>query len=71
VKVLIVTQRSTEEPEVKIQAFQTAPTWLLLTHFAPPTDYIGTPKQFYSDLFTPAYLQGKNTTITIGFSFGF
>jgi hypothetical protein len=35
VKVLIVTQRSTEEPEVKIQAFQTAPTWLLLTHFAP------------------------------------
>ena len=27
--------------------------------------------QGYLDLFTPAYLQGKNTTITIGFSFGF
>ena len=27
--------------------------------------------QGYLDLFTPAYLQGKNTTITVGFSFGF
>jgi hypothetical protein len=27
--------------------------------------------QGYLDLFTPAYLQGKNTTITAGFSFGF
>jgi hypothetical protein len=27
--------------------------------------------QGYLDLFTPKYLQGKNTTITIGFSFGF
>ncbi|MDP4238523.1 MAG: hypothetical protein Q8904_03510 [Bacteroidota bacterium] len=27
--------------------------------------------QGYLDLFTPAYLQGKNTTITLGFSFGF
>ncbi len=27
--------------------------------------------QGYLNLFTPAYLQGKNTTITIGFSFGF
>jgi hypothetical protein len=27
--------------------------------------------QGYLDLFTPAYLQGKNTTITFGFSFGF
>ncbi|MFZ4725010.1 MAG: hypothetical protein ACOYMD_06150 [Paludibacter sp.] len=37
----------------------------------PPAGYTNTSKQFYSDLFTPAYLQGKNTTITIGFSFGF
>ena len=27
--------------------------------------------QGYLDLFTPKYLQGKNTTITVGFSFGF
>ena len=27
--------------------------------------------QKYLDLFTPAYLQGKNTTVTLGFSFGF
>jgi hypothetical protein len=27
--------------------------------------------QGYLDLFTPAYLQGKNTTVTVGFSFGF
>jgi hypothetical protein len=27
--------------------------------------------QGYQDLFTPAYLQGKNTTVTVGFSFGF
>lgn len=27
--------------------------------------------QGYLDLFTPAYLQGKNTTFTVGFSFGF
>jgi hypothetical protein len=27
--------------------------------------------QGYLDLFTPSYLQGKNTTVTIGFSFGF
>jgi len=27
--------------------------------------------QGYLDLFTPAYLQGINTTITVGFSFGF
>ena len=27
--------------------------------------------QGYLDLFTPAYLQGKNTTIMLGFSFGF
>jgi len=27
--------------------------------------------QGYLDLFTPAYLQGKNTTITVGFSLGF
>jgi len=27
--------------------------------------------QGYLDLFTPAYLQGKNTTISVGFSFGF
>jgi len=27
--------------------------------------------QGYLDMFTPAYLQGKNTTVTIGFSFGF
>lgn len=27
--------------------------------------------QNYLKLFTPAYLQGKNTTVTIGFSFGF
>jgi hypothetical protein len=27
--------------------------------------------QGYLDLFTPAYLQGKNTTVTAGFSFGF
>lgn len=27
--------------------------------------------QGYLDLFTPAYLQGKNTTVTVGFSLGF
>jgi hypothetical protein len=27
--------------------------------------------QGYLDMFTPAYLQGKNTTITVGFSIGF
>jgi len=27
--------------------------------------------QEYLDLFTPDYLQGKNTTVTVGFSFGF
>jgi len=27
--------------------------------------------QEYLNLFTPAYLQGKNTTVTVGFSFGF
>jgi len=27
--------------------------------------------QEYLNMFTPAYLQGKNTTITVGFSFGF
>jgi len=27
--------------------------------------------QGYLNLFTPAYLQGKNTTVTVGFSFGF
>jgi hypothetical protein len=27
--------------------------------------------QEYLNLFTPAYLQGRNTTITFGFSFGF
>ena len=27
--------------------------------------------QGYLDLFTPAYLQGKDTTVTVGFSFGF
>ena len=27
--------------------------------------------QKYLNLFTPAYLQGKNTTVTVGFSFGF
>ncbi|MFA5045615.1 MAG: hypothetical protein WC542_06775 [Paludibacter sp.] len=27
--------------------------------------------QGYLDMFTPAYLQGKNTTVTVGFSFGF
>jgi hypothetical protein len=27
--------------------------------------------QGYLDLFTPSYLQGKNTTVTAGFSFGF
>ncbi len=27
--------------------------------------------QGYLNMFTPAYLQGKNTTITVGFSFGF
>jgi len=27
--------------------------------------------QGYLDLYTPAYLQGKNTTVTLGFSFGF
>ena len=27
--------------------------------------------QGYLDLFTPSYLQGKNTTVTVGFSFGF
>ena len=27
--------------------------------------------QGYLDLFTPVYLQGKNTTFTVGFSFGF
>lgn len=27
--------------------------------------------QGYLDMFTPAYLQGKNTTFTVGFSFGF
>jgi len=30
-----------------------------------------TTAQGYLDLFTPAYLQGKNTTFTVGFSFGF
>lgn len=28
-------------------------------------------EQGYLDLFTPAYLQGKKTTVTVGFSFGF
>jgi len=27
--------------------------------------------QGYLNMFTPAYLQGKNTTVTVGFSFGF
>jgi hypothetical protein len=27
--------------------------------------------QGYLDLFTPAYLQGKNTSVTVGFSLGF
>jgi len=37
----------------------------------PPTGYTGTTEQFYLDLFTPKYLQGKHTTVTVGFSFGF
>jgi len=37
----------------------------------PPIGYTGTTEQFYLDLFTPKYLQGKNTTVTVGFSFGF
>ena len=27
--------------------------------------------QGYLDMFTPAYMQGKKTTITVGFSIGF
>ena len=37
----------------------------------PPIGYTGTTEQFYLDLFTPKYLQGKHTTVTVGFSFGF
>lgn len=37
----------------------------------PPTDYEGSVEQFYLDRFTPSFLQGKNTTITLGFSLGF
>jgi len=37
----------------------------------PITGEIRETSQGYLELFTPAYLQGKNTTITVGFSFGF
>jgi len=37
----------------------------------PITGEIRETRQGYLDLFTPAYLQGKNTTVTVGFSFGF
>ena len=37
----------------------------------PITGEIRETSQGYLDLFTPAYLQGKNTTVTVGFSFGF
>lgn len=37
----------------------------------PITGEIRKTAQGYLDLFTPAYLQGKNTTISVGFSFGF
>lgn len=37
----------------------------------PITGEVRDTAQGYLDLFTPAYLQGKNTTITVGFSFGF
>ena len=38
---------------------------------SPITGEIRETSQGYLDLFTPAYLQGKNTTVTVGFSFGF
>ena len=37
----------------------------------PITGEVRETAQGYLDLFTPAYLQGKNTTVTVGFSFGF
>jgi hypothetical protein len=37
----------------------------------PITGEVRETAQGYLDMFTPAYLQGKNTTVTVGFSFGF